>query len=180
MTMRLLSPSRSLFLIIDLQARLLPVIYGSDDILAVTRKIKAAAKLLDIPVLFTEQNPAGLGHTALELSPSPEASVITKMTFNSCKATGFDAALQDKEQIIIAGSEAHVCVLQTVLGLLDMGKKVYVLQDAIGSRTVDNKNAAITRMRDHGAEIVTSEMALFEWLGSAEHPKFRDILKLIK
>ncbi|MEP3244530.1 MAG: isochorismatase family protein [Sneathiella sp.] len=180
MTVRLLSPSRSLFLIIDLQARLLPAIYGSDDILIITKKIKAAAELLDIPVLFTEQNPAGLGHTTPELSPSPKTSALTKMTFNSCEAAGFEAALKNKEQIIVAGSEAHVCVLQTVLGLMDMDKKVYVLQDAIGSRALENKNAAISRMKSHGAEIVTSEMVLFEWLKSAEHPKFKDVLKLIK
>jgi nicotinamidase-related amidase len=81
---------------------------------------------------------------------------------------------------VVAGCEAHVCVLQTVLGLLDAGRKVYVVRDALGSRQPESKETAIRRMERHGAEIVTTEMVVFEWLESAEHPRFRDAIALIK
>ncbi len=178
--MRSLSLDQSLFLIIDLQARLLPSIYEGAEVIAITKKIQTAAEHLDIPVLFTEQNPAGLGSTIPDLTiPGPDR-LITKMTFNSCPADGFKMAVKDYQQIIVAGTEAHVCVLQTVFGLLEMGKRVYVLEDAVSSRSPANRKAALARMEKHGAEIVTSEMVLFEWLQTAENPKFRDILKLIK
>jgi nicotinamidase-related amidase len=82
--------------------------------------------------------------------------------------------------VVVAGCEAHVCVLQTVLGLIDSGRRVFVVQDAIGSRRAENKEAAVRRMERHGAEIVTTEMVVFEWLGSAEHPRFREAVALIK
>jgi nicotinamidase-related amidase len=81
---------------------------------------------------------------------------------------------------VVAGCEAHVCVLQTVLGLLDAGRKVYIARDALGSRHAENKETAIRRMERHGAEIVTTEMVVFEWLESAEHPRFREAIALIK
>ena len=78
------------------------------------------------------------------------------------------------------GCEAHVCVQQSVLGLLQLGRKVYVVRDAIGSRAPESKETAIRRMERHGAEIVTTEMVIFEWLGTADHPRFRDAVALIK
>ncbi|MDA3857540.1 MAG: isochorismatase family protein, partial [Roseovarius sp.] len=82
--------------------------------------------------------------------------------------------------LVVIGCEAHVCLLQTVLGLLSAGRKVYVVADAIGSRMVESRCTALGRMERHGAEIVTTEMVVFEWLSSAEHPEFREMLKLIK
>jgi len=175
-----LCPDQSLFLIIDLQTRLLPAIHKGTEIIATTKKVQTAAELLDIPVLFTEQNPAGLGHTTPDLTIRGPGQLITKMTFDSCLADGFKTAIRDHQQIVVAGTEAHVCVLQTVLGLLEMSKQVYVLEDAVSSRTPANGKAALSRMEKHGAEIVTSEMVLFEWLQTAENPNFRDVLKLIK
>jgi nicotinamidase-related amidase len=87
---------------------------------------------------------------------------------------------KDRPDILVAGCEAHICVLQTVLGLIDGGHEVYVAQDAIGSRRSESKEAAIERMRRHGAEIVTTEMAIFEWLGTAADPNFRKVAALLK
>lgn len=177
--MPLIQSENSLFLIIDLQARLLPAIYQGDEVVQKTVKLQQAAKILNIPVLFTEQNPKGLGPTTDRLAV-PEGSLFTKMTFACCKTGSFREMLQGKDQIVVAGSEAHVCVLQTVLGLLEWEKRVFVLSDAVGSRTPENKQAGINRMQQNGAEIVTTEMVLFEWLESAENPKFKSILQLIK
>ena len=88
--------------------------------------------------------------------------------------------LGDRRDIVVAGCEAHVCVMQTALGLLDAGRRVYLVRDAVGSRRSESKETAVSRLARHGAEIVTTEMVVFEWLGSAEHPRFRDIIALIK
>jgi len=177
--MPLIHNDKSLFLIIDLQARLLPAIFQGDEVVQKTAKLQQAAEILNIPLLFTEQNPKGLGPTTDQLTV-PEGRLFTKMTFDCCKTGGFREMLQGKDQIVVAGSEAHVCVLQTVLGLLEWEKSVFVLSDAIGSRTLENKQAGITRMQQNGAEIITTEMVLFEWLESAKNPNFKSILQLIK
>ena len=90
------------------------------------------------------------------------------------------AALEGKPDILVAGCEAHVCVLQTVLSLIGAGRRVFVARDATGSRRAENKETAIRRMERHGAEIVTTEMAIFEWLGTAAHPRFREASALVK
>ncbi|MCG8493957.1 MAG: isochorismatase family protein [Sneathiellales bacterium] len=177
--MPLLNREKSLLLIIDLQARLLPVIHQGSEIVQQTAKLQKAAEILNIPVLFTEQNPKGLGPTTDQLVIA-EGCLFTKMTFDCCKTGGFREMLKDKEQIVVTGSEAHVCVLQTVLGLLEWKKEVFVIADAIGSRKLANKQAGIDRMQQNGAEIVTSEMALFEWLQSADNREFKSVLQLIK
>jgi len=88
--------------------------------------------------------------------------------------------LPDRPDIIVAGWEAHVCVLQTVLGLLGAGRRPCVVCDAVGSRRPESRDVALRRMERHGAEIVTAEMVVFEWLGGADHPRFREVLALVK
>jgi nicotinamidase-related amidase len=102
------------------------------------------------------------------------------MTFDACQAPGFADMLPARRDVIVTGCEAHVCVLQTVLSLLDAGRRVYVVRDAIGSRRTESKEATIARMERYGADIVTTEMVVFEWLGTAEHPRFREAAALIK
>src|SRR5262249_49455182 len=139
-----------------------------------------AARLLDIPVYATEQYPAGLGRTVAPLAAYPQA-VLSKTTFSAAGAPGLEALLPaGAGEIVVAGCEAHVCVLQTVLGLVGSGRRVVVAADAIGSRDPVDAAAAIARARQHGAEIVTSEMVLFEWLRDSRHPKFREVQKLLK
>ena len=102
------------------------------------------------------------------------------MTFDATGSLGMLDHVPSERAIIVAGCEAHVCVLQTVLGLLKAGRTVYVVRDAIGSRRAENKEAAVRRMERHGAEIVTTEMVVFEWLGTCEHSRFREVVALIK
>jgi nicotinamidase-related amidase len=181
--MRTIDPKTSMLLVIDFQTKLMPAIDQGAATVANTRRLIDAAALFDVPVLFTEQNAKGLGPTVPELSPDLDA-VAHKMTFDALRAPGFLARFrercQDRRDIVVVGCEAHVCVLQTVLGLIDNGLKAYVVGDAIGARRAESKEAAIRRMERHGAEIVTTEMVVFEWLGTAEHSRFRAAMVLVK
>ncbi|TCR64092.1 isochorismatase family protein [Bosea sp. BK604] len=177
--MLLLDPASTHLVVIDFQARLMPKIHDGARILANARRLVAIAELLDIPVLLTEHNPAGLGDTVRELAES--GPVVAKMSFDACADPDFiDALPDDDEELVLCGCEAHVCLGQTALGLLSLGRRVIVVQDAVGSRTPENKAVALRRLEKHGVEIVTTEMVAFEWLRSAEHPRFRDVLKLVK
>ena len=102
------------------------------------------------------------------------------MAFDATTAADFPPATFERPQLVVVGCEAHICVLQTVLGLLASGREVFVVRDAIGSRRAESKEAALARMAHHGAEIVTTEMVVFEWLQTAEHPRFRDAAALIR
>ena len=178
--MRTIDRDRTTLLVIDLQQRLMPAIDGASDVLANAGRLIEAARKLGVPAVVTEQNPKGLGPTVPELAVEGMPR-LAKMEFDAARANGFFELLStDRPDILVAGCEAHVCVLQTVLGLLDGGHNVRVVRDAIGSRRAESKEAAIERMRRHGAEIVTTEMAVFEWLGTAADPNFREIAALIK
>ena len=175
-----LSPDGAVLLLIDLQERLMPVIADHEVVVARAVRLAEAATLLDVPVRATEQNPAGLGPTVPALAAYPQA-VMSKTTFSAAGDPGLAALLPaGSGEIVVAGCEAHVCVLQTVLDLLASGRRVIWAADATGSRDPADRTAAIDRARQHGAEIVTSEMVLFEWLRSARHPKFREVHKLVK
>jgi nicotinamidase-related amidase len=178
--MRTIDPAASTLLLVDFQARLMPAIEDGPAAVENARRLRDAAAMLDVPVVLTEQYPKGLGTTVPELGSHESGAVAHKMTFDACRADGFAELLPDRSDIVVAGCETHVCVLQTVLGLLDSGRRVYVVEDATGSRRAHSKEAAIRRMERHGAEIVTTEMVVFEWLGTAEHPRFREAVALIK
>src|SRR5271165_5407228 len=168
-----------MLLLIDLQERLMPVIYDHEAVVARAVRLAAAARLLDVPVGATEQNPAGLGSTVPPLAAYPQV-VMAKTAFSVVADPSFSAQLPTgASEIVVAGCEAHVCVLQTVLGLLASGHRVIVAADAVGSRDPADRTIALDRARQHGAEIVTSEMVLFEWLRDARHPKFRELHKLL-
>ena len=175
-----LSPDGAVLLLIDLQERLMPVIADHEVVVARAVRLAEAATLLDVPVRATEQYPAGLGPTVPPLTPYLGA-VLAKTMFSALDDPDFPALLPiGSSEVVVAGCEAHICVLQTVLGLLAEGHRVVVVADAIGSRDPADKALAIDRARQDGAEIVTSEMVLFEWLRDARHPKFREVHKLLK
>ncbi len=176
----LLNAEGAVLLLIDLQERLMPVICDQETIVARAVRLAEAAQLLGVPILVTEQNPAGLGPTVAPLKAYPRA-VLAKTTFSAAGDPGFSSLLPAAaKQIVVAGVEAHVCVLQTVLGLLGSDRQVFVVTDAVGSRDPADKAAALDRASRHGAGIVTSEMVLFEWLRDARHPRFREVQKLLK
>lgn len=177
--MPLIDPARSLLLLIDFQARLMPAMHEAEAALRNAGRLLETARMLGVPSLLTEQNPKGLGPTVEQL-PTRDAPVLAKQSFGACGEEGFADRIPQEAQVIVAGWEAHVCVLQTVLGLLDAGRAVHVACDAIGSRQLESKKTAIRRMERHGAEVVTTEMVLFEWLRTAKHPRFREVAALIR
>jgi nicotinamidase-related amidase len=171
--------SDSALLVIDFQAKLMPAIHDGEAVVARAKFLAEAARLLDLPTIVTEENPAGLGGTVPELQPY--APPVAKRHFDGCRDPAFIARLPaERRTLVVAGCEAHVCVLQTVLGLLSRGRKVLVAEDAVGSRRPSDKAAALARMTRRGAEIVTTEMVAFEWLGSCDDPAFRRVLALVK
>jgi nicotinamidase-related amidase len=176
----LLTAARSVLLMIDLQERLMPSISGATEVVANVARLGEAAGLLDVPVAATEQYPQGLGPTVPELVAFPQL-VMPKTSFSAVGEPGFDTLLPpDRDEIVMAGAEAHVCVLQTAIGLRERDHRVVVVADAVGSRVPANRDAALARAREHGAEVVTTEMVLFEWMRDARHPRFRDVQKLIR
>ena len=158
----------------------MPAIYDGEAVVARAVRLAEAARLLNVPIAATEQYPVGLGHTVPPLADYPQ-TVLAKTTFSAVADPGFPRLLPaGTSQIIVAGCEAHVCVLQTVLGLHGSGHRVLLVADAVGSRDPADRAAALDRARVHGVEIVTSEMVLFEWLRDSQHPKFREVQKLLK
>jgi nicotinamidase-related amidase len=174
------TPATSCLLLIDFQCRLLPAIIDAGTIVANAGRLARSALLLQIPVLSTEQNRDGLGETAAELKSFSRAT-LPKRHFDATRETEWTGFVpQDRKHIIVAGCETHVCVLQTVMGLLKIGHAVRLVCDAVGSRTLANRDAGLHRAERLGAELVTTEMVIFEWLGSCDHLAFREALKLIK
>ena len=171
---------RSVLLVVDPQTRLMPAIHESDHVLERCRRLALAARELGIPVLGTEQNPAGLGPNVAALRELCETTV-EKFHFAAVDEPGFLAQLpQGRGSVVIAGCEAHVCVLQTTLRLLDSGYAIKWVCDAVGSRSVVDRDTATARARAAGADVVTTEMVLFEWLRTSRHPKFRAILDALR
>lgn len=177
--MPLIDPARSELLVIDVQARLMPAIDAAPQRIANTVRLVRSARMLGVPLHVTEQNPKGLGATCPELE-IPSGDALPKMSFDSLRDPAIAARLAGDKALVVCGCEAHVCVLQTVLALRATGRLVHVVADATGSRNDANRVAGLDRMRAHGADIVTTEMVIFEWLGTAGHPAFKTVMPLIK
>ena len=173
----LLTAAGAVLLLVDFQQRLVPAIHDAETVVARAVRLAEAAQVLGVPVCATEQYPAGLGHTVAELAGYPQ-NVVAKTSFSGAA----DSMLlpPTAREVVVTGVEAHVCVLQTVAELLGTEHRVVVVADAVGSRDPANRDAALERMRAHGAEIVTSEMVLFEWLRDSTHPRFREVQKLLR
>lgn len=176
--MTLLSAAKATLVVIDFQARLMPAIHDGARVVANAKKLVEAATTLSLPIVMTEQNPGKLGATVPDLANA--GLVVAKMSFDACAESAFLEALAGDGELVICGCEAHVCVAQTVLSLLEHRRRVLVVRDAVGSRAAESKHAALARMERDGAEIVTTEMVLFEWLRNAAHPQFRTVSKLIR
>jgi nicotinamidase-related amidase len=175
-----LAAERSVLLLIDFQEKLLPVIADVEEVLANAVLLTKAARLLGVPTLGTEQNPAGIGHLVPEIGPYTD-DIVTKTTFDACGDPALLPALPEgRDQIVVTGCETHICVLQTCLGLLRAGYQVAVVADAVGSRKKANTRRALQRLARAGADIVTAEMVVFEWLERSDRAEFRDVLKLIR
>lgn len=179
----LIDRHQSLLLVVDVQEKLAPAIHEAAAAIANIRRLLGAADHLGVPVIVSEQYVRGLGQTVPDLLPLPAgARRFEKMHFSCTREPGFLEliAATGRRQIIVTGMETHVCVLQTMLGLLAAGHAVLLVEDAASSRTPQNRAAAIARLRAAGAGIVTTEMVLFEWLERAATDEFRALLPLIK
>ncbi|MBF0325935.1 hydrolase [Magnetospirillum moscoviense] len=179
----LMDAAASSLLIVDVQQNLGPVMADPRAVYRGCSLLLRGATRLDIPVTVSEQYPKGLGPTMGELLElTPANSVVEKIHF-SCAA---EPAIKDRldgfnrKQVVVAGIEAHVCVLQTAIGFHQAGYQVFVVADACSSRLAANHQAAMARMAAGGLSIVTVEMVLFEWLHRAATPEFKDLSRLIK
>ncbi|MFC5427273.1 isochorismatase family protein [Paraburkholderia denitrificans] len=171
--------SESVVVLVDLQTRLMPAIHEGASVLAQATRLGRIAQGLDVPIIGTEQTPNALGENVGAIKGLCSSTVV-KHHFDATADGLIDALPQGRTRAIVAGCEAHVCVLQTVIGLLDHGISVTLVSDAIGSRKMVDRDAAIPRLNKAGAEVATVEMVAFEWLRSSQHPRFRDILQLVK
>lgn len=200
----LLDAEDSQLVLVDYQQRLMPAIHEGERVLANAARLARVAQLLQVPLWATEENPEGLGGTVEALQPLVAGRVLPKMAFDGSSvllprlkpaartpqggnARSLPKHLQKapppapaRESIVLAGCEAHVCLLQTALGLLDEEVEVWVVTDACSSRSERNRDAAFDRLAAAGAELVTTEMVAFEWLRDAGHPRFREVLALLK
>jgi nicotinamidase-related amidase len=183
LALMILSRERSLLLVVDIQDRLMPAMHEGERVIHNTRILIQAARALGVPVLTSEQYPRGLGHTAPAVAELLEADrVFEKLSFSCCGDGGFFARLDalGRDQVVLVGVEAHVCVLQTALGLRAAGRACTLVADATSSRTPANADLAIARMRDHGVDVASTEMTVFEWLERAGTPEFKAVSALIK
>lgn len=179
----LMKADQCCLLVIDVQERLAPAMHDANRVTANTAVLMQAAARLGVPALVSEQYPKGLGATVPELAQlTADGMTAEKVSFSCLGDAGYTARFRDlnRPQAVVCGIEAHVCVLQTVLDLLERGVPVYVVADATASRTPENAAAALQRMGANGAQIVTTEMVVFEWLGRAGTPEFKELSALVK
>ena len=176
----LCDPADSTLLIIDPQVRLMPSIHDAETVIRRCVQLGTAARALGIHVIGTEENPDGLGPLVPEVAALCD-TVLAKFHFDATAEEGFLSRLPNgRRTFVVAGCEAHVCVMQTVAGLLGAGLAVKWVADAVGSRHPHNRLAATERVRKLGADVVTTEMVIFEWLRTSEHPKFKQLLQLVR
>ncbi len=172
----LIDADNSALLVIDVQERLLPAIDGGQACVDNVLWLLRVARRIGVPVLACEQYPQGLGPTHPAVAAELPADCMAEKIHFSAVAAGCHGLGHDgPDQYVVCGTEAHVCVMQTVLDLVAAGKRVFVVEEAVGSRRASDKALALTRMRDAGATVVSREMVAFEWLRQAATPLFREI-----
>ena len=185
--MKLIDSRHAALVLVDYQGRLMPMIHNGAQALAHAVRLADIAKELGIPVFGTEQNPKGLGPNA-DAVRERCGTTLAKMHFDACadglldllRVPGAPPAGAPAQEVVIAGCEAHVCLMQTALGLLRAGLTVWVVAQACGSRSAADHALGMERLRAAGAGIVSVEMVAFEWLRSCEHEAFRRVLRLLK
>lgn len=178
----LVSRAASQLVLIDVQEKLAPWVWETERLLSNCLKLVQGAKLLQVPVVATEQYPQGLGPTLSTLAEFlPER--LPKMRFSAAEVLNWPSAAAQPEgrhQVLLCGIEAHVCVLQTAFDLLAQGYEVFIVADAVSSRRELDWKIALERLQSGGATLVTTESVLFEWCETAATPEFKQLVPIIK
>jgi nicotinamidase-related amidase len=178
-----LTPENTVLVVIDIQEKILRAMHDKEKLLQNLLKLIKGARVLEVPVLLTEQYPAGLGPTLPEVAQLlPGVKAVDKTCFSGCGEGRFREALEasGRRQVLLAGIEAHVCVYQTAVDLIRAGYGVHLVVDCISSREAENKAVTVTKLNGAGAALTTAEMALFELLKVAKGDKFKQISSIVK
>ncbi|MEN8234937.1 MAG: hydrolase [Actinomycetota bacterium] len=178
----MLTSDDAVLVVVDVQGKLARLMHEAPALHDALSQLVRGARVLDIPVIATEQNPVGLGRTIDEIASLLPNPAIPKMAFSCCGEPAFVETLTatGRAQVLLAGIETHVCVYQTARDLLAGGREVHVVADAVSSRTAANREIGLAKMRVAGAEMTSVETALFEMLTVAEGPQFKQILEIVK
>ena len=179
----MLTIENTLLIVIDVQGNLARVVAESDSAVRAVAQLVQGASLLDIPVLLTAQVPEKIGHTIPEIAELlPGQTDLPRVHFSIWQDSGVQAAIRStgRSQILLCGFEAHICLYQSSLDLIDDGYEIYLAADAVSSRNPYNKTVALKELSSQGVHLTTVEMALFSLLRSAQHPAFKAISWLIK
>jgi nicotinamidase-related amidase len=179
-----LTPERCVIVVVDLQEKLLPAIHGSGQVLRNGIVLLRLAQALGLPVVLTSQYRKGLGDVVPEVrAAAPGIEPLDKVAFGCFGSEAFTTrlgSLRGRDQLLVAGIEAHICVAQTVLGALQRGYEVHVASDAVGSRSDENRRVGLDRMQRSGAVLSSTEMAAYELLGRSDSPAFKEMLPHFK
>jgi nicotinamidase-related amidase len=179
----MLEMANVVLLIVDIQGKLAHLMHRKELLFKNVQNLIKGIRVLGIPILWVEQNPQGLGSTIPEISAMlSDVQPISKMSFSCCRNDRFLQALNalNRKQVLIAGIEAHVCVYQTAVDLVEIKHDVQVVTDAVSSRTLENKEIGLQRMRDSGVSLTSVETALFELLKVAQGERFKEIIRIVK
>ena len=175
-----LDRSRAALVVVDVQEAFRPAVLDFENVAHNVAVLVQGARVLGLPTLVTEQYPKGLGHTVAEVAEHLDGvEPLEKVAFSAVEADGFDTALR-ADQVLLCGIEAHVCVSQTAEDLLAKGVEVHVAQDAVTSRTAENRALGLHKMERSGATVTSVETALFELLRRAGTPEFKEVQALVK
>jgi nicotinamidase-related amidase len=191
--MELLDVNRSVLVVIDLQGKLVEMVHRPGLVLAATERLMKLAELFGVPVVLTEQYPRGLGPTHAGIRAAYDAltvpkRIVTKTSFGCCGEPSFEAALEEvrtglgtgRRQVVVAGIEAHVCVMQTVLEMLARGDDVHLSWDAVSSRGEEYRRHALERMSAAGANVTNHESVGFEWARDKNDERFKALSALFR
>jgi nicotinamidase-related amidase len=178
----ILDKKSTAFIQIDIQEKFKPAIHKFDEVISNAKILVQSSGFLDVPLIVTEQYPKGLGKTVSEIELPANTPIIEKLHFSCFGNQEFMGKIKELKlkSIILFGVEAHVCLLKTALDALKQNLEVYLVADAVSSRTPENKAIAIERMRQSGVFIVSTEMILFQLLDYSGTDDFKAISKLIK
>ena len=179
MSARVLDRRRAALVVVDVQEAFRPAVLDFERVAGNAAVLIQGARALGVPVVATEQYPKGLGRTVPEVAEHLDGiEPIEKVCFSAAEAEGFD--LDGRDQALVCGIESHVCVSQTAHDLLDRGLEVHVARDAVSSRTEENRELGLHKMEGSGAVLTSVETALFELVGAAGTPEFKEVQRLVK